>query len=36
MENITLAPMKVKGISKREAEEKALELLGRVGIPEQA
>ena len=32
MENITLAPMKVKGISKREAEEKALELLGRVGI----
>ena len=36
MENITLAPMKVKGISKREAEEKALELLERVGIPEQA
>ena len=36
MENITLAPMKVKGISKREAEEKALELLDRVGIPEQA
>ena len=36
MENITLAPMKVKGISKREAEEKAFELLGRVGIPEQA
>tara|TARA_Y100000741_G_scaffold271075_1_gene211162 strand:- start:7282 stop:8025 length:744 start_codon:yes stop_codon:yes gene_type:complete len=36
MENITLAPMKVKGASKREAEEKALELLERVGIPEQA
>jgi len=36
MENITLAPMKVKGSSKREAEEKALELLERVGIPEQA
>ena len=36
MENITLAPMKVKGIKKKEAEEKALELLERVGIPEQA
>lgn len=36
MENITLAPMKVKGISKKEAETKALELLARVGIPEQA
>ena len=36
MENITLAPMKVKGASKREAEAKALELLERVGIPEQA
>ena len=36
MENITLAPMKVKGISKKEAETKALELLDRVGIPEQA
>ena len=36
MENITLAPMKVKGMSKRESEAKALELLGRVGIPEQA
>jgi len=36
MENITLAPMKVKGISKTEAEEKAMELLERVGIPEQA
>ena len=36
MENITLAPMKVKGMTKRDAEEKAMELLERVGIPEQA
>ena len=36
MENITLAPMKVKGMSKREAEAKAEELLERVGVPEQA
>ncbi|MFL2963578.1 MAG: amino acid ABC transporter ATP-binding protein [Candidatus Thalassarchaeaceae archaeon] len=36
MENITLAPMKVKGIPKKQAEEKAMELLERVGIPEQA
>tara|TARA_B100000029_G_scaffold124800_1_gene118290 strand:- start:6397 stop:7149 length:753 start_codon:yes stop_codon:yes gene_type:complete len=36
MENITLAPMKVKGMSKRDAEAKAMELLERVGIPEQA
>ncbi len=36
MENITLAPMKVKGMSKHDAEKKALSLLERVGIPEQA
>ena len=36
MENITLAPMKVKGWPKSEAEAKAMELLERVGIPEQA
>ena len=36
MENITLAPMKVNGLSKSEAEEKAMTLLKRVGIPEQA
>jgi ABC-type polar amino acid transport system ATPase subunit len=36
MENITLAPMKVKGITKAEAERNAMELLERVGIPEQA
>tara|TARA_B100000965_G_scaffold391315_1_gene399202 strand:- start:857 stop:1606 length:750 start_codon:yes stop_codon:yes gene_type:complete len=36
MENITLAPMKVKGSPKSDAESKAMELLERVGIPEQA
>jgi len=36
MENITLAPMKVKSTSKSAAEKKAMELLERVGIPEQA
>ena len=36
MENITIDPIKVKGMSKREAEAKAEELLERVGIPEQA
>tara|TARA_B100000900_G_scaffold416219_1_gene450198 strand:+ start:236 stop:676 length:441 start_codon:yes stop_codon:yes gene_type:complete len=36
MENITLAPMKVKGMTKRQAEAKTMELLERVGIPEQS
>ena len=36
MENITLAPMKVNRKTKKEAEDKAMELLERVGIPEQA
>ena len=36
MENITLAPMKVNNVSKSDAEKKAMELLERVGIPEQA
>ena len=36
MENITLAPMKVKGMPKRQAEDKAMALLEKVGIPEQA
>ena len=36
MENITLAPMKVKGMSKSDSESRSLELLERVGIPEQA
>ncbi|MDY5479978.1 MAG: amino acid ABC transporter ATP-binding protein [Peptostreptococcus porci] len=35
IENITLAPMKVKGISKAEAEKKAEELLTRVGLIEK-
>jgi general L-amino acid transport system ATP-binding protein len=35
-ENITLAPMKVRGWSKDKADAKAKELLVRVGIPEQA
>lgn len=35
-ENITLAPMKVRGWSRDKAEAKAKELLVRVGIPEQA
>ena len=34
--NITLAPIKVKGLAKREAEEIAAELLARVGIPDKA
>ena len=36
LENITLAPMKVKGIQKKKAEEKAMKLLERVGILYQA
>ena len=36
MENITLAPMKVKGMTKKASEERAMQLLERVGIPEQA
>ena len=36
LENITLAPIKVKGMSKPEAEEKAMELLMRVGLAEKA
>jgi aspartate/glutamate/glutamine transport system ATP-binding protein len=35
-ENIKLAPVKVKGISEKEAEERCNRLLERVGIPEQA
>ena len=35
-ENIKLAPVKVKGISKKEADERCERLLERVGIPEQA
>jgi general L-amino acid transport system ATP-binding protein len=36
MENITLAPMKVRGWTKTKAEEIGNQLLVRVGIPEQA
>jgi general L-amino acid transport system ATP-binding protein len=36
MQNITLAPIWVKRLAKKDAEAKALELLERVGIPEQA
>ena len=36
MQNITLAPMKVRKWKRDEAEEVAMELLERVGIPEQA
>ena len=36
MQNITLAPMRVLRRSRSEAENQAMELLERVGIPEQA
>ena len=36
LDNITLAPQKVKGASKAEAHEIAMSLLKRVGIPEQS
>ncbi len=36
LENLTLAPIWVRNIPKAEAEEMAMELLERVGIPEQA
>jgi len=36
MQNITLAPIWVRNLPKEEAEEKAIELLELVGIPEQA
>ena len=35
-DNITLAPVKVKGVPKEEAEKKALELLERVGLKDRA
>lgn len=35
MENITLAPIKVKKLSKEEAEKKALELLKKVGLEDK-
>ena len=36
MKNITLAPMKLKGMNKSEAEDRAIELLKRVGLQEKA
>ncbi|MGE4284379.1 MAG: amino acid ABC transporter ATP-binding protein [Clostridia bacterium] len=36
MENITLAPMKLKNKSKEQAQEKAMDLLKRVGLSEKA
>jgi ABC-type polar amino acid transport system ATPase subunit len=36
LQNITLAPMKVKGLSEKEAREIALELLGKVGLGDKA
>jgi ABC-type polar amino acid transport system ATPase subunit len=36
LQNITLAPIKVRKWTKTRAEEKAMELLNRVGIPEKA
>ena len=36
IQNMTLAPMRVKGIPQAEAEAKAMELLGRVGLADRA
>ena len=36
LQNITLAPIKLKKMSKQEAEAKAMSLLERVGLPEKA
>ena len=36
LKNITLAPMKLKNISKEDAEAKALELLDKVGLKDRA
>lgn len=36
LENVTLGPIKVKGLSKTEAEKEAMALLERVGVAQQA
>ena len=36
LDNVTLAPREVLGLSKQEAEDRAMELLARVGVAEQA
>ena len=36
MKNMTIAPMKLRGLSKQEAEKKALDLLWKVGLQDRA
>jgi glutamate transport system ATP-binding protein len=36
LQNVTLGPMKVRGMSRAEAERRAMELLERVGVADQA
>ncbi|MCB4208155.1 amino acid ABC transporter ATP-binding protein [Arthrobacter sp. UM1] len=36
LENVTLGPMRVNGVSKADAEKRAMELLERVGVEKQA
>ena len=36
LENVTLGPIKVRGMKKKDAEEKAMQLLDRVGVANQA
>ncbi len=36
LKNMTIAPMKLKGLSKEDAEKKAMELLERVGLADRA
>jgi len=36
LENVTLAPVRVRGLSKREARDRGMALLDKVGIPEKA
>ena len=36
LENVTLAPIKVRHMDKKEAEDLAMDLLGRVGVAQQA
>ena len=36
LKNLTIAPMMLKGLTKEDAEEKAIKLLGRVGLADRA
>ena len=36
LENLTMAPIHIKGMEKEQAEQKAMELLGRVGLADRA